>query len=108
MTDGLTVELDHRKAKGQLPVTVAAIKCHLAAIGYRMDRGLDCRSDNRYMTGNYAGQSYPAVNAYVVEADTGLSFANVGARRDANFRRLQEIRFMGELFAVVRGRLLEL
>ena len=110
MTDRLQAELDRRKARGQLPSTVAAITRRLAVLGYKMDRRLDCRSDNRHLTGEHAGQSYPAINAYIREADTGLSFASVDARRDANFCRLQEIRFSGELFAVIRrcGRILEL
>lgn len=101
-------ELDRRRRRGHNPVALHQLTAVLAGIGYRLDRALDCRSDNRYLSGPDMGRSYPAVNACIVEADTGLSFANVMARRDDNFRRLQELRFSGELFAVVRGRIFEL
>jgi hypothetical protein len=44
----------------------------------------------------------------VREIDSGLSFAHVDARRDENFRALQQLRFEGSLFAVVRGTLFEI
>ena len=104
----LQQELDRRKARGDAPVTLAQMKRALAAIGYRLDRSLDCASMNRYLTGDCAGQSYPAINTGVKEADTGLSAFNVNARRDENFKALQRMRFNEELFAVVRGRILEI
>lgn len=104
----MLAELERRKRRGQEPRTLRQVNEALASLGYRLDRKLDCKSVNRILTGEDAGKSYPAINAYVVEIDTGLSFANVSARRDANFRRLQEIRLSGELYAVVRGRILEI
>lgn len=47
-----------------------------------------------------AGESYPCCTTGIDEIDTGLSFANCDARRDTNFRALQELRASGELFAV--------
>ena len=108
MNDSTKREVERRKVRGHGPKTVACINAELAAIGYKLDRRLDCKSANRYLSGEFAGQSYDAINAYVVEADTGLSFAHVNARRDENFQTLQRIRFNQELYAVVRGRILEL
>jgi len=101
-------EVERRKRRGHEPRTVRQVNDALSRLGYRLDRTSDCKSVNRILTGEDAGKSYPAINAYVVEIDTGLSFANVAARRDANFRRLQELRLSGELYAVVRGRILEI
>ena len=68
---------------------------------------MDCRGTSRYLTGEFAGLSYPVNTTGVKESDTGLSAFNVNARRDANFKELQRLRFEEELYAVVRGRILE-
>ena len=107
MTDAVKREVDRRKARGYQPRTVKGMDRILAMIGYRMDRSSDCHGVNCYMTGDLAGESYPAVNAYVVEIDTGLSFAHVNSRKDGNFEALQRMRRNEELYAVVRGRILE-
>jgi hypothetical protein len=60
------------------------------------------------MTGPRAGQSYPAINTGVKEVDTGLQFCHIDARRDENFKTLQEWRSDCRLFAVVRGSILEI
>ena len=66
---------------------------------------MDCRSVARYMTGVRSGESYPCNSLYPVQIDNGLSFANVDARRDANFDALREIRNMH--FAVHCGCIFE-
>lgn len=105
---GLERELVRRQMAGHRPVTVAQMEQRLGELGYRLDRTRDCHSINRYMTGPAAGESYPAINTGVKEADTGISFANEDARRDHNFDKLQALRADGSLFACVRGRLLEI
>lgn len=85
-------------------VTLAQMESSLARIGYRLDRDCDAVGDNLHLTGPLAGHSYPAVNLYVVEADTGIGAHNVKARRDENYRAFQALR--GTLYAVVRGRVL--
>ena len=37
--------------------------------------------------------TYKAKSFMITEINTGLSFANIDARRDKNFKRLQQIRF---------------
>jgi len=108
MTSRFEEEVERRKRRGCEPKTLRQVIGVLADLGYKLDRTLDCKSDNRYLTGEDAGKSYPAINAYVVECDSGLSFADVAARRDENFRRLQELRKSDELYAVIRGRILEI
>lgn len=107
MDNRLTTELAARASDGMRPVSVAVINDTLARLGYRLERSLDCRSENRYMSGARAGLSYPAINAGVVEADTRMSAFHYQARRDANFAALQALRRSGELFALSRGRILE-
>jgi hypothetical protein len=104
----LAAELDHRASLGQHPVSLASIESTLRGLGYRLDRRLDCRNLARWMSGPRAGASYPALNTGIVEIDTGLSFANVEARRDAAFKLLQALRRTGECFAVVGGHILEI
>lgn len=104
--NGLSVELAHRKAVGQNPVKVNQMEATLNAIGYTLDRNKDCYSQNRWVTGDRTGESFPAINTGVRELDSGLSAWNVDARRDNNFKALQELR--KSLFAVVRGRILQI
>ena len=104
--NGLSVELAHRKSVGKHPVTVNQMEATLNAIGYTLDRNKDCYSQDRYIAGDRAGESFPAINTGVKEFDTGLSAWNVDARRDNNFKALQELR--ESLFAVVRGKILQI
>ena len=104
----LEIELAERTERGFQPVTVKVMNATLNTIGYELNRDRDCYSNNRYMSGPRAGQSYPAVNTGVREMDTKLEFCNVDARRDANFKTLQEWRGECSLFAVVRGCILEI
>lgn len=105
--DDLTRELERRAAIGLRPLTLQGLAARLASIGYKLDRSGDCPHISLYVTGEHAGETYPAISSSIREADTGLSFANVDARRDGNFRTLQEWRSTGELFAVVRGHIFE-
>lgn len=100
-------ELKHRAHEGDHPLPIKAIADALGAIGYVLDRSMDCRSMATWMTGPRAGTSYPCVTTGITEADTGLSAFNVDARRDANFARLQDMRSSGRYFAVSRGAILE-
>lgn len=103
----LQQELARRAARGQRPVTVAWIEQELRKLGYRLGKE-PCRSTCRYITGEFAGQTYPCDTRQIFEVDSGLTFCNVNARRDDNFKRLQEVRFNGKWFAVVRGCIMEL
>lgn len=106
MTDLLEAELASRAATGIYErLSVAEMEARFRALGYRLDRSLDCRCMSRYMTGPDAGRSYPCITTGVKEADTGLSAFNADARRDANFRAMQELR--QTVFAVTRGAILE-
>ena len=104
----LETELAHRAAQGFHPVTVAEMNETLNSLGYELNRSRDCHSSNRWMTGPRAGQSYPAINTGVRERDTKLEFCHVDARRDDNFKTLQEWRGEDRLFAVVRDQILEI
>jgi hypothetical protein len=64
-----------------------------------------CKSLARYMTGPYAGETYPANSWCPIQADNGLSAFNVDARRDANFKALQKLR--NDIFAVYAGFIIE-
>ncbi len=99
----LEAELQRRHLRGQSPRTLSWIKSELNKIGYRL--GDDpCRCNARWDNGS----SYPCDTRQVFEADSGLTFCNTGARRDESFKRLQEIRFSGEWFAVVCGHIVEI
>lgn len=105
MSGALALEVAARVADGCEHLTVAALGERYAALGYELDRAMDCRAPSRYMTGPRAGFSYPACTTGVRERDTGLSAFNVDARRDDNYRAMQALR--RNAFAVTGGAILE-
>ncbi len=99
-------EIAYRESIGCERVSVAEFGRRFAALGYRVDRSMDCKSSCRYMTGPRAGESYPVCSTGLNESDTGLRAWNVAARRDAAFQAVQELR--QRIFAVTRdGHILE-
>ena len=85
-------EIDRRVSDGQTRCTIHTLETHYKAVGYRFDRSCDCRSNARYMSGPYAGESYPCLALYPVQIDNGVSAFNVEARRDTNFEAMQALR----------------
>lgn len=108
MQTNLQAELVRRAAQGRHPSTLARIAHDLASIGYKLDRSGDCTSTARYVTGDHTGESYTCTTTTIREIDTRKTFCNVEARRDANFKTLQQWRFDGELFAVINGSILDI
>ncbi|WP_339348611.1 hypothetical protein [uncultured Sphingomonas sp.] len=108
MASALADERAARAAEGWHPVTLGNIERRLRDLGYALDRSLDCRGMALIMTGPRAGRSYPCLSTGIREADTGRSAFHGEARRDARFRRLQELRFDIGLYAVVGGAIMEL
>jgi len=102
----LAAELARRLADGWEPITLQEIKRQLSALGYKLDRTMDCRCNAVYQSGKWAGESHPCLTTGIKEADTGMSFCNDQARRDKNFQTLQALR--RELYAVVGHYILEL
>lgn len=90
------------------PKTVQRINEALQAIGYKLDRSMDCTGRAKIMTGPAAGESYPTINTGVKHIATGLSAFNVAAPRDENFKTLQAMRMSGEFYAIVRGRIFDI
>jgi hypothetical protein len=103
----LNDELEHRSRDGHHPLSVRALADAFLAIGYTLDRSLDCRSMAKWMTGHRAGKSYPCVTTGICETDAGLSAFHFDARRDRNFAKLQEMRMSGKYFAISNGAILE-
>lgn len=108
MQTNLDTELARRAAHGLFPRTIKQVSEALAFIGYKLDRSLDCSHVARIISGDGEGNTYPATSTSIKESDTGLSFSNVDARRDQNFKALQAMRLEGILFAVVNGKILEI
>ena len=102
MNKALAVEIAERRAHGATLLTVPQFAARFAALGYTLDRDLDCRSTARYLADN---RTYPCCNTGLKEADSGLSAWNVNARRDSRFEQMQELR--GQIFAISRGAILE-
>lgn len=85
-------------------LTVKEFSERFAALGYKLDRSMDCRCNARFMTGEHAGESYPCITTSVKEIDTGMSAFHYQARRDSNFKAMQKLR--QEICAITRGALL--
>lgn len=97
----LADELAYRREVGTPEYTMAELMGELNRLGYRLDRSSDCASWARWVSGPREGKSYPCTSLYILESDTGKSFAESGARRDKNFDKLQALRKSG---AYVAGR----
>lgn len=74
----------------------------LKSLGYRISK---TNSFNYY--NGYNDFKYEARACYIVEIDSGLSFANVNARRDINFKALQEFRYNNS-YLEIKGRIYEI
>lgn len=90
--ESIAKEIAFREKLGLKKVTVAQLRAMIRKLGYRFNPDKACKSLARYMTGERAGESYPSNALCPVQIDDGRSYANVDARRDANFERLKEIR----------------
>jgi len=73
----------------------------LAQLGYKIEEE---SSFNYYNTANE--DKWLARSCYIIEIDTRLSFANINARRDDNFKKLQALRT--ERDYIINGRRYEL
>ena len=98
-------EIQYREALGQERLSMTAFMERYAAIGYTFDRSCDARSLAKYMTGERAGESYPCVALYPIQADNGVSAWNVEARRDANFDAFKRLR--SAIYCISRGAIVE-
>lgn len=107
MSTNTAQELANRKKQGFEPLTLAQLDARLRSIGFTLDRSVDCHHTARWITGEYAGQSYPAISTGIKHIDSGLSFAHVDLPESAKLAELQAMRGTGELFAVVNGAILE-
>lgn len=101
-------ELARRAKAGQFPTSIENIEQQLNALGYGLDRSMDCHSNNRWMTGEHAGESYPAINTRIRELDTGINYGNIEARKDGKSDALGKLIVSGELFAVTKSSIFEL
>ena len=103
--DTLENEVAYRLAQGYRQVSFEQFKAEYAAIGYTFDRSCDTQGMARYVSGERAGNSYPCLTLYPIQADDKVSAWNVNARRDANYEAFRVLR--NSIFAVSRGRIVE-
>lgn len=101
----LQEEIAYRESLGMRRVTIKAMNAEFMALGYRLDRSLDCRGLARWQTGARAGKSHPAITTGVKESDSGRSAFHFESRRDSNFEAMQRLR--QDVFAVSRGAIFE-
>ena len=104
----LQAEIARRKARGSTRITLHELSERLAALGYRLERGMSARCMARILTGPDAGTTYPCMTYAVSEADTGHSAFHFEARRDENFEQLQRLRRDDSWYVVGKGHIIEL
>lgn len=97
--EGADRQIRETLAAGGRVLTLVQLKAELARLGYRIESSFS-------YTNTSNGYPWAARACYIVEADTGLGFANVKARRDDNFKALQALRFAS--VTVNRGRVYEI
>lgn len=95
---GLTREIETSLAAGMERLTLAQVDARLKALGYRRELDMRAAGVARNLT---TGNMYPSVSFGIAEVDTGMSAFHFKARRDANFKALQAMRY--NTFAVIRG-----
>jgi hypothetical protein len=87
--DGAEIEAFHMIQSGMVMLSAEGIKAALDHLGY-------CIRNNSNSFNYFNGsneRSYKARSCYITEKNSGLSFANINARKDAAFKALQELRF---------------
>lgn len=84
-------------------VTLRKMDSLFQELGYKLDRAGDCYGTSTNMTGPRAGTTFPEITTGLKEMDSGLSAFHFQARRDHNYRRMQELRM--KVFAIVKGRI---
>lgn len=85
-------EISRRKAVGGVLMSKADFVNKLSHLGYLLEEDNSYFQNIQIVQGTGEGESYPGVSMSIVEQDTGLSFANENARKDENFRTLQQLR----------------
>lgn len=98
----LQAEIDHRISIGCELVSVAVMEQRYRALGYTLDRDLDCFSNARYLD---SGRTHPCITTSVKEIDTRRSAFHFESRRDDNFKAMQRLR--QDIFAVTKNAILE-
>lgn len=102
----LEQEIAYRLAAGHRLLTVKQFAAEFAALGYRLNRKMDCRGIARYISGDRKDTSYPVCTPGLTELATGLSAFHFQGGRGKNFQRMQKLR--NEIFAVTaKGDILE-
>jgi len=92
------------------PMLVKDINKALKSLGYKLDRGEDCKCIARaYPFNDEEEYSYLCCTTGIKEIDSGMSAFHYQAKRDDNFKQLQAMRLSGEYFAVLKnGYILEI
>ena len=99
----MKAEIQKRIGAGCQRLTLGQMEYILSALGYCLDRSMDCRGTAK----NADGSTYPATTTGIKHKRSGLSFANVDAPRDEQFDKLQRFRSSGP-FVVLNDSLLEI
>lgn len=100
-THTLEAELNRLAEQGFKPMTRRAIDDELRAHGYRIHGRATCFCTAKYISGEFAGSTYPAAHIQVFSIKSGKSFANIDSPRDCNLEWLQANR--DRLFYVVNN-----
>lgn len=87
--NGLDIEVEASLKAGARQMTLPVIRTELRRIGYEIDPGTRAAGVFRNLD---TGNNYPGATYGVCEIDTRMSAFHYQARRDANFRALQEFR----------------
>lgn len=86
-------------------VSLNEFKSRFLALGYKLDRSMDCMGIARFMTGPLAGECYKVKTTGLKEADTGKSAFHYQSRRDSNFEKMQALR--NEICVIFKDYVLE-
>ena len=101
LTEGTNREYEEMLKAGCTPYSWAELLNAISALGYALDRTLGFVYNNMSNKNKYRAKSIG-----IIEADTKLHFSHLEARRDENYKRLQELRV--DAVCIYGGRIVEL
>lgn len=97
----INAEINQMLNAGMAQLSLMEMFNKIDSLGYKIDKSMSFCYFNQGNANHWAAKS-----CYVVEKDTGLSFANINAREDENYKALQELR--RSTFTLHKGRLWEI
>jgi hypothetical protein len=81
VTANLRQEITRRVAEGYEQITPREFDQRLRAIGYKLDRKMDCPCTARILTGDHSGKEYPCTTTSAICLADNLGYSHVDCKQ---------------------------